>query len=298
MQRRTSLAATVVAASLLLSAVPHAVASGPLEDPHVAHDHAGAVEGWTRTWTEPDGVRVWVLAVAWGAAGERPADHESAPIPPVAVPPPPVPDQLQSDPASARARGECSDRAHSATGGTWRGTYRWLYRRVSTPKGLGKKAATRALKRAMTNVTASRNMCGRADRVSATASFLGPTRRKTALTARGGCASRDGYNVVGFGKLPDGIAGLTCVWVAGGQILEADVRLDKGGRWATKLARCSAASMLEAVATHEFGHVFGLGHVSEARHGRLTMSTRLDGWCQNQESRLGLGDMLGLEKLY
>jgi hypothetical protein len=56
--------------------------------------------------------------------------------------------------------------------------------------------------------------------------------------------------------------------------------------------------MLEAVLTHEAGHVFGLAHVGESRHGRLTMSPYIDGVCNNQESTLGLGDLRGLEALY
>ena len=48
----------------------------------------------------------------------------------------------------------------------------------------------------------------------------------------------------------------------------------------------------------KFGHAYGLDHVGEVNHGRLTMSTFIDGTCENQESTLGLGDMKGLEALY
>ena len=56
--------------------------------------------------------------------------------------------------------------------------------------------------------------------------------------------------------------------------------------------------MLESVVTHELGHAYGLDHVSELSHGRLTMSRYIDGTCENQEAKLGLGDMKGLEALY
>jgi hypothetical protein len=203
-------------------------------------------------------------------------------------------------PAAARPAGgnPCSDKAWSHTGGHWNDTYRWSFHAASTPTGLGKRATERVLKRSVANMTNGRNDCGRPDRIRATAIYLGRTQAKPAPTAAGSCGARDGKNVVGFGRLPSGIAGLTCVWSIGDRIIEADIKLDRGARWATSLASCSFASMVEAVATHEFGHVFGLGHVKEATHGRLTMSERLDGYCQLNEATLGKGDLLGMQDLY
>lgn len=192
----------------------------------------------------------------------------------------------------------CTDRARSFTGGHWTDTYRWSFRASSTPSGITRGATERALKRAIANMTGAHNDCGRRDRVSATAIYQGRTDRRPAPTEEGGCGPRDDVNVVGFGELPDGIAGLTCVWSIGDRIIEADIKLDKRAKWATSLAGCAFESMVEAVATHEFGHVFGLGHVKEATHGRLTMSERLDGYCQMNEATLGAGDLLGLEELY
>lgn len=83
--------------------------------------------------------------------------------------------------------------------------------------------------------------------------------------------------------------------------MESDVKLnDLHYRWyaANKRPRgCRRSYSVEAVATHEFGHVFGLGHVSEGLHGNLTMSTHT-GPCSGAQSSLGLGDVLGLRSLY
>ena len=49
---------------------------------------------------------------------------------------------------------------------------------------------------------------------------------------------------------------------------------------------------------YEAGHAFGLGHVGEPKHGRLTMSVFIDSLCENQEATLGFGDLRGLEALY
>ena len=110
--------------------------------------------------------------------------------------------------------------------------------------------------------------------------------------------SSDGHNTIGFGALPAGYLALTCVRSLGTSITEIDIRLATAGQWALAAAGCFNEYMLEPVVTHEIGHAYGLDHVGEINHGRLTMSTFIDGTCENQESTLGLGDMKGLEALY
>jgi hypothetical protein len=128
----------------------------------------------------------------------------------------------------------------------------------------------------------------------------------------GGCGGTDGKNVVGFGRLPMTVVGLTCTTYTVprtglGQAIESDVLLNKAlVDWTTSSqSRCRAISqatgtfpmIVRSVATHEFGHVFGLDHVDEATHPALTMSTSL-GPCDDSAFTLGLGDMRALEARY
>jgi hypothetical protein len=186
----------------------------------------------------------------------------------------------------------CADRAYKLTGGKWTTTLKWSFRASSTPTGLTRAAARTTIQRAFGNIVNARNDCGRSDRVGAKQSYLGTTSSKP------NCNVMDGRNVVGFRSLPGDTLAQTCWWTVNGRIVEADIQINSTLPWATSLAGCRNKYMLEAVMTHEVGHAFGLGHVGETKHGRLTMSTRLDGPCNNQESTLGLGDLRGLEALY
>lgn len=187
----------------------------------------------------------------------------------------------------------CQDRAFKTLGAKQTSTYQWSFKASTTPAGLNKGSVANVLQKSFGNVTGAHNDCGRADKVSATSRYLGTT------STAPNCNARDGKNVVGFGSLDPGVLAVTCYWISNGKIVEADMKITTRETWALSLATCHGGSpMLEATITHEAGHVFGLNHVGETKHGRLTMSPYLDGPCENNESTLGLGDMLGLESLY
>jgi len=82
-------------------------------------------------------------------------------------------------------------------------------------------------------------------------------------------------------------------------VTEVDMAINSAIPWALSVDACDWYSeLLEPTATHEFGHVFGLDHVSERLHSALTMSPMSNGPCSTDETSLGLGDILGVEELY
>ena len=102
--------------------------------------------------------------------------------------------------------------------------------------------------------------------------------------------------MVAFGELPSGILAVTCNWDENYNTIASDIKVNKQGvRWTTSPSSRSCRGMydLEGVMTHERGHTFGMGHVSETGHGNLTMSTNINGACQMTERSLGRGDVLG-----
>jgi hypothetical protein len=196
--------------------------------------------------------------------------------------------------------GPCADTAHVGLPWKWNTPYAWTFRAGSTPAANSKDNVEAKLKRAAANVTASRNSCNMADQVGAQHSYLGRADHGAQISAGAECGNPDGHSAVAFGDLPAGTLGTACVWFSGNEALEADVKLNKADHaWiASNSSGCSGRWSVEAVGTHEFGHVFGLGHVGEAAHGNLTMSPQINGPCQRSEATLGRGDVLGLRAKY
>ncbi|MBM3329250.1 MAG: hypothetical protein FJY67_07245 [Calditrichaeota bacterium] len=85
----------------------------------------------------------------------------------------------------------------------------------------------------------------------------------------------DGVNVVGWRKLiPQTVLAATWIWDDGnGNIIEADVFYNTSQKWSVNGAinpgstACGENFDVQAIGTHEFGHFFGLGHVSSDGNG-------------------------------
>lgn len=220
--------------------------------------------------------------------------------------------------AAAIAPKPCDDGAYSRMTWTfsdgsrkhpkWKSTYNWYFRASTTPTNVAVENARAALVRAVTNITGSHTDCpDLPDEVTATSAHRGDTTTGTNISTDGTkCMPRDNKSVVAFGTLASGTLAVACTsgyYYTGdtyATITDADVRINKAvySWYGIKPSDCSTRWGIEATMTHEFGHAFGLGHVTEAEHGNLTMSTHINGPCQNSESSLGLGDVRALRLVY
>lgn len=184
---------------------------------------------------------------------------------------------------------------------SWRKpTYSWSFGSATTPSYLanrtnGTTLVSDALKRANTNIVTGRNICGRADNVTASFTYLGVTGRAPNISSSATCTGGNGYSSIGFGSLRYPVAAMACAYrIVNGVAAEGDVKLSSGVRWATSTASCSDAYVIEALMTHEFGHIYGLRHTISSSQ-TMYASVRK---CSAAASTLGLGDLRGLERKY
>jgi hypothetical protein len=198
----------------------------------------------------------------------------------------------------------CTDSAGSWLGMQWSQPYRWWFNVGSVPDYLAPAGPVSDLiQRAAHNLDTARNDCGLSGGLRLSQLLVGATNRATGVRGDGTCDAPDNRNVVSFGTLASGLLALTCVWWVrnggDGRTVEADIRINSTpDLFAVQpSADCRERWDLEGTLTHEFGHVFGLGHVSYAQHSELTMSDGLPP-CSTQFRGLGLGDYLTLREHY
>ena len=202
---------------------------------------------------------------------------------------------------TARSPGECSDRAYTNANFRVEFNLKWYFNPKTTPDELSSSGALSAIRRGTVNITDTQSNCRRGDRVPHFMDYQGPIRDRYA------CSGNDDWSVVSFGELPQGTLAQTCTkyQVVSGDptnnVKKSDILINKARyNWTTNpgARSCKSRYDLESVVTHERGHTFGLGHVSEDSHRNLTMSTQINGPCQSSERSLGLGDWRGLDRKY
>lgn len=174
-------------------------------------------------------------------------------------------------------------------------TTTYNFRVSSTPRDLTRTGARNGIMRAARNVFDTRNGCRTGGRVPVALKYGGQT-GAPAQVGDGLCGLNDNRSVVAFGDLKSGVLAAACTISEDRQVLSLDIKINRADyRWTINPGSrsCSRAYDVESVMTHEWGHVFGLGHVSESGSRNLTMSFTINGPCQAAERSLGRGDVLG-----
>jgi hypothetical protein len=219
-------------------------------------------------------------------------------------------DGTQDEPeisAAASSPGECSDRTYNDADRRVIETHPWYINRSTTPRELAQKTAIRALKSGGANITQTRSNCRHlGDRVPEKLSYQGKTASHAQIDASRHCNGNDGKTVVSFGILPRGTLAVTCIISAvnhsgDNPVKTSDTKFNKTHfNWTVRpnSRSCRGRYDLEGIMTHERGHTFGLDHVLESSHGKLTMSAGINGPCQSSERSLGRGDVRGLNNIY
>jgi hypothetical protein len=204
---------------------------------------------------------------------------------------------------AASSRGECSDRAYTRLPYKVASTLHWYFNPKTTPDELSRKGAENAIRAGGANIANTKNNCRLGDHVPRKAglAYEGRTSARAQLNASAQCSDPDGQTVVSFGRMQNGSLTAHCTaWNSNG-VVSSDILINKKHySWTTNpgARSCRSKYDLASVVTHERGHTYGLGHVSEGSHGKLTMSERINGTCQASERTLGRGDVLGLASKY
>lgn len=199
----------------------------------------------------------------------------------------------------------CGDDSATWMGTRWRGEMRWRFNPATVPGYLPVADTRAAVVRAAANIAGAANACGLPAGLGLAERYRGPTIRHAAVRSDGRCGRPDGSNDVSFGDLAAGLLAVTCLWWRpggrgrDGTTVEADIRISAtpGLFFLTGPTTCDGSWDLEGALTHEFGHAFGLGHVSADKHPGLTMADTLPP-CDTAHRGLGLGDYTMLRSHY
>lgn len=205
-------------------------------------------------------------------------------------------------PARAGSPAACKDRTFHLEHHKWSTHLRYRVNVGKMPKRFHKKTVVKQVRIANGNMRKGRNTCGKPRLKTPSARYLGRTHARPNVSATRStvsCGTFNTKNVVGFGGLPGGLLGWTCYWWSPrtSRIIATDMMIDNGRFLTTHLpANCTNKWDFEGTVTHEWGHAYGMAHTGNG-HQNLTMQHLLAP-CSTYARTLGLGDWLGMNKLY
>lgn len=211
---------------------------------------------------------------------------------------------LGSPAGAAKAPAACKDKTFHLYGSrhAWRTPLRWKINLTRAPKRDNMATLADQIRMGNQNMRTGHNQCGK-PAINTPRSLYGG-RTTSSPNIRPGiddgatCGRFNRNNVVGFGNLPGLLFGWTCIWWSStGPLMGVDIMLGRQKQLVTKLpSSCRNRWDFEGIATHEWGHGYGLAHTGPG-HSNLTMQ-HLSTVCSTYQRTLGLGDWLGLKKLY
>ncbi|MFB9649393.1 matrixin family metalloprotease [Curtobacterium pusillum] len=192
--------------------------------------------------------------------------------------------------ATTSAPSSCSNKTYTRLGVRWASRVDWRYNATGQ-----KVAGVTAIRAGADAWTGALSSCGK--KVASTASdrYLGTATEAPGVTAAGGCGSSSGTSVAGWGSLRSGTLAVTCVWSRSGVAVEVDERYSTAVAWSVSTTCTGTRFDLRGVATHEWGHGFGLGHTAQSSGLVMKPASTT---CETGQRTLGLGDLMGIDALY
>lgn len=234
----------------------------------------------------------------YNAGPEEPGvPEEEPPLQDEPSEPSPTPVATPETAGRLQALTECNDAARTDNGFRWNRRLDWFFKTSTSPPGPSLANVVTDLRNGYFNFPQTRNACGFGDVIVRTDLYRGGTTRGSGIDNLAICFESDNQNTVDFGVLETGSLAVNCSRRSNGIAAESDIKFNRTQYpWFTLNipAGCTDAFSVEAVMTHEAGHSWGLGHVNEADHGYMTMSTNINR-CDRSAVSLGLGDVQGVQ---
>ena len=180
--------------------------------------------------------------------------------------------------------------------------YNWANRLVTwnyNPSGEKGRDSAAALQRAAKRWQGHlSDPCGNKGYSSLRTNYLGTTAEAPLPTSGGGCGKFTwGSNTVGWGVIPDRYLAVTCTYSIGAFPYRSDQKYNTKYNWNTGSGTACRGNKydLQGVATHEFGHTYGLDHSAGSNNQVMKPSAAM---CESSMRQLGRGDIRGITFLY